>query len=389
MLSFYYYPDLSAGSFRATSLVKQIIKEIPGVEIEVITTLPNRYASFNPVALALEKQPQLKIHRVQLLKHQNGMIDQARSFVLYAKKVMSLSHKSNYDLIFATSSRLMTATLGAWLSKTKKIPLYLDIRDLFVDTLCNVLPKRKAYIARPFFTFLERWTFNQAVRINLVSQGFNPYFEATYPEKELRFFTNGIDDEFVGNNILNNSSSVGDKTIQVLYAGNIGEGQGLQHIIPPLAKFLEEKVRFKILGDGGKKNKLNLALENYGCTNVDLLSPVDRGALIQEYQEADVLFLHLNNHEAFKKVLPSKLFEYAALGKPIWAGVAGYPAQFIQQEISNAAIFKPGDYIEAANALSQLTLQTIPREKFIKKYNREQIMSDLSQDIKFLLNSKN
>ena len=58
-----------------------------------------------------------------------------------------------------------------------------------------------------------------------------------------------------------------------------------------------------------------------GFNNIRLLPPIERQQLIKEYQNADVLFLHLNDYPAFEKVLPSKIFEYAALGKPILAGV--------------------------------------------------------------------
>lgn len=47
VLSFYYYPDLCAGSFRCSALIEQL-KKLAGTnyEIDVITTVPNRYASF-------------------------------------------------------------------------------------------------------------------------------------------------------------------------------------------------------------------------------------------------------------------------------------------------------------------------------------------------------
>ena len=54
-----------------------------------------------------------------------------------------------YDLIFATSSRLMTAALAAWVSRRSGAPLYLDIRDLFVDTMNDVLSSRVAPLFRP------------------------------------------------------------------------------------------------------------------------------------------------------------------------------------------------------------------------------------------------
>jgi hypothetical protein len=94
-----------------------------------------------------------------------------------------------------------------------------------------------------------------------------------------------------------------------------------------------------------------------------------------------VLFLHLNDYPAFRKVLPSKIFEYAALGKPIWAGVAGYAAEFLHQEVSNCAVFHPGNDDEAVSSLDKLHLCDKPREEFIKKFSRSNIMSAMAEDI--------
>ena len=47
------------------------------------------------------------------------------------------------------------------------------------------------------------------------------------------------------------------------------------------------------------------ALAEEGVTNVELIPPLNRDRLIEAYQAANVLFLHLNDYDAFKKVLPS------------------------------------------------------------------------------------
>ena len=57
--------------------------------------------------------------------------------------------------------------------------------------------------------------------------------------------------------------------------------------------------------------------------NVNLITPVNRNELIKYYQGSGFLFLHLNDYEAFKKVLPSKIFECGATKKPVIAGVDG------------------------------------------------------------------
>ena len=74
-----------------------------------------------------------------------------------------------------------------------------------------------------------------------------------------------------------------------------------------------------------------------------------------------MLFLHLGAVPAFEKVLPSKLFEYAALGKPVLAGVAGYAADFVRAEIDNAACLRRRTLAAAVHAFDLLDLGTAPR----------------------------
>ena len=218
----------------------------------------------------------------------------------------------------------MTASLGALLARRLKAPLYLDIRDIFVDTMKDVLPGKLAWASKPFLSALERWTLGTARRVNLVSPGFLPYFQARYPGRDWSLFSNGIDDEFLAAAPPDAEQPAGERVLDVVYAGNMGEGQGLHAILPGLARHFRGRLHFRLVGDGGRRAQLEQALADAGCDNVTLLDPVNREALIGLYQSADVLFLHLNDYPAFKKVLPSKLFEYAALDKPVWAGVGGY-----------------------------------------------------------------
>ena len=386
ILSFYYYPDLCPGSFRCTALVEQLQLLVnDNNDIDVITTVPNRYASFNAIAPEIEQRPGITIRRIKLPSHRSGMLDQAKAFAYFAKEVNKLVKGRDYALVFATSSRLMTALLGAFIARRKKAKLYLDIRDIFTDTLADILPIKMSLGAKPFFSLLEKWAFNRAQRINLISKGFEGYFSRHYPKARLSWFTNGIDPEFVP--LVDNTrvSPSLTKSLTVFYAGNMGEGQGLHAIIPALAKRMEGRVNFRLIGDGGRKNRLEAELILHNCNNVDILPPINRSELIKEYQAADILFLHLNDYDAFRKVLPSKIFEYAAMGKPIWAGVAGYAAEFITAEITNAAIFHPCDVIGAEESFNSLHLVNNLRSDFIEKYRRHHIMQLMSADILSLL----
>jgi hypothetical protein len=392
LLSFYFKPDLSAGSFRINALVDSLLKILPeGSEIHVVTTLPNRYSSFSPEALEEENSPGLTVKRVKLPTHQSGMVDQSRAFLAYGKYAMEFVNEHKYDLVFATSSRLMTAVLGAFIARKQNTPLYLDIRDIFVDTIKDTLPRRLSWIITPVFSLLERWVILKAGRLNVVSAGFLSYFETRYPDISKVVFTNGIDDEFLGehrefNRFSSDVEYPRKKPIEVVYAGNMGEGQGLHNIIPDLAKKLEGIASFRLIGGGGRLRQLEDAILQANCSNVIIEPPVARAELIHIYEQADVLFLHLNDYDAFRKVLPSKLFEYGASGKPIWAGVSGYAAEFIKTNLNNAKAFSPCDLVGALDTFNELQIIYESRDDFIARFSRKVIMDKMAKDMVSIVN---
>lgn len=379
VLSFYYHPDLCAGSFRCAALVDELAKL--GASIHIITTSPNRYKSFDVTSEKFSKINNIVIDRINIPSHSSGMIDQIRSFYVFYNGARRLAAVNEYDLVFATSSRLFTAFLGARVSRKKRIPLYLDIRDLFVDTMSNILSSGLVLLANPILSVIERYTFNSAKKISLVSKGFLPYFKQRYTDIPVSFFTNGIDKEFIQASQLDEGDDTTKPVINILYAGNIGKGQGLHRIIPEMAARLKKRVYFKVIGDGGLIKRLRYEVAELGLDNVELVSPMEREALIKEYIKADVLFLHLNDYDAFRKVLPSKLFEYAAMNKPILAGISGYSEEFVKSEISDCAVFSPTDLEDAVNKFESLNYCIKSRNAFIKKFDRQKIMCEMAEDI--------
>jgi glycosyltransferase involved in cell wall biosynthesis len=326
---------------------------------------------------------------VKIPSHRSDLAGQARAFAWFAKQAAAFVAQRDYDLVFATSSRLMTAALGAWIARRKSAALYLDIRDIFVDTMRELLPRPVAWPFRHAFSLVEGWTMRRADRINLVSRGFEQYFLSRYGDRRFSWFTNGIDDEFLAlaSGRVETALSA-DTRKTVLYAGNIGDGQALHRILPEMAWELRDHARFVVIGDGGRRKELVRAVAARGAQNFELRGPVSRKELVESYRAADVLFLHLGDQAAFHKVLPSKIFEYAALGKPILAGVAGYAAQFIRDEISNAAVFAPCDWRVAANAFRSLRLVDEPRTEFMNRYSRARITRALADDVVSLARSE-
>ncbi len=383
-LTFYYEPDLCAGSFRNTPLAIELAKQAreKDIIVDVYTTFPNRYSSFEQTALEFEELRNLRIHRISLPPHKSGMLDQVFSFKKFYSEVIRLNKNKRADLVFASSSRLFTAYLGFILAKKSEAPLYLDIRDIFVDTMSDVFKSKILKLGiLPLLNLIENRTFNYAKHINLISGGFRNYF-SKFNNTEFSFFTNGIDEEFLATTPTVEKSEKLYFRKTIVYAGNIGEGQGLHKVIPQAAKELGSEFVFIVIGDGGTKTLLQDEIENLSISNVVLEKPVNRRELQGIYSNADYLFIHLNDYPAFRKVLPSKIFELATFGKPIIAGVSGFAAEFIKNEVSDSFVFEPCNAKQLIDFLkSDIASNTIDRKGFKLKYRRSNINNLMAESI--------
>lgn len=380
-LSSYFEPDLSAGSFRNTALFKALMNKVTKNDfVHVITTMPNRYSTYKVSGQEHDEGENYIIDRVPVPKHSGGMNGQVKAFMVYYKQAKKLTKGKKYDLVYASSSRLFTAFLGKRRAVKNQCPLYLDIRDIFVESIRYVY-LHKPLIRVPFVFFLsriEKYTFKNANHINLVSEGFNYYF-SRYPKPSYSYFTNGIDEEFI--KARKQEVDVENNPKLIVYAGNIGKGQGLEKVIPEAAQQLGNEFKFQIIGEGGTKELLSKKVEELGLNNVELIKPVSRNELIQYYQKADFFFFHLNDLEHHKYVLPSKMFEYGAFDKPIIAGVAGYPRQFIETNLTNYIVFEPTNVGEFVEKFKTYEYKIEKREEFVTKFNRSNIMLAMADDI--------
>lgn len=378
ILTNYFYPDFGAGAFRMMALVEAINSNLPDdLTVDIFTTQPNRYGSLKVPSSVFDDYNWLTVQRIKVAEHKGTMASQAICYSKFFLKTYLETRNKKYDLIFATSSRLFTGLLGALIAKSNRAKLYLDIRDLFVDTLGDLFAGSQYLKILPFLKLVEMHTLKSADRINIVSAGFEKYICERVPAVRVDVITNGIDEEFiVDSKSLECSKNEG---LNILYAGNLGSGQSIETIVPLVAQKVGPDVKFKLFGAGARVEYLKQTLLVSNSKNVTLYPPISRQLLKKEYANADALFLHLNDIKAFEKVLPSKIFEYAASGKPIIAGVSGHAANFLASEIEGVHLFQPGDVDQLLAIIRQL--KNYPshydRSGFIAKFKRKTLMTEL------------
>ena len=257
--TFYYPPDIGAGSFRAIALAQALSERIrDNDELHVITTHPNRYENHRVKADNLEIHGNITVHRIFVPSHKSGMLSQVRAFATYALASYRLSNNLNPDFLIGTTSRLMTGVLTGVSARKSGCKYFIDLRDIFSETISDIFSQKSKILGFAFkkiFCLFERLLFNKAVGVNVVSAGFPDYFQAKGVDtSNWSFFPNGIDKKFVNLPFIENENSKIFKTI--LYCGNIGSGQGLETVLPASAKRLGSQYRFLVIGDGGTSSKL-------------------------------------------------------------------------------------------------------------------------------------
>ena len=177
--TFYYPPDLSAGSFRAIALAQALSERMDGGELHIITTHPNRYENHRVKADNFEIQENIIVHRISVPSHKSGMLLQARSFITYALASYKLSNNLSPDFLIGTTSRLMTGLLTGISARKLGRKYFIDLRDIFSETISDIFSQKSkllGFVSKTTFSLLERWLFNKAIGVNVLSAGFSEYF---------------------------------------------------------------------------------------------------------------------------------------------------------------------------------------------------------------------
>jgi colanic acid biosynthesis glycosyl transferase WcaI len=161
-------------------------------------------------------------------------------------------------------------------------------------------------------------TISEAMRRRLLEKG--------VPEARTRVFFNWVDlsavDPLRRPLALREELGAGRDTMLVLYAGNLGEKQGL-HTLVEAAHLLREavQVRFVIAGEGSASHGLRLRAAELRLVNTVFLplQPADRFANLLAAADLHVL---TERRGASDRVMPSKMGAVLASGRPVVAAGA-------------------------------------------------------------------
>ena len=110
---------------------------------------------------------------------------------------------------------------------------------------------------------------------------------------------------------------------------------------------------FLLVGDGAVRGELETQAREEGLVRVMFTGRRDKSRIPAYLAASDACLVHLTDTDLFRSVMPSKIFEAAAMAKPVILGVRGFAAELVAEAEAGICI-EPENDGELVDAVKRL-----------------------------------
>jgi len=195
-------------------------------------------------------------------------------------------------------------------------------------------------------------TVTEAQRAAIVSGG--------VPADRVSVVPNGVDRAFADAGAAARSVLAAAGTAQpdgrfiVTYIGTIGMAHHLETLLEAAALLREDsRFFFRLVGEGARRPALEAQARAAGLSNVEFCGEQPRGDVSRWIAESSACAVLLRRSEVFQTVVPSKMLEIMAVGRPILLGVEG-EASALLARAGAGMLLEPENPAQLAAAIRSL-----------------------------------
>lgn len=334
-------PEVNAPATRTYEHCIEWVKE--GAEVTVVTCFPNFpqgkiYEGYENKLSQVEYVDGIKVIRLwSFITPNTGFFKRILDFISFAVSSFCylLFRKAKYDIIVATSPQFFTGITAMLIGAIKRKPWVFEVRDLWPEGI--IVLKKNSLIYR-VLEKLEKKYYKSAKKIITVTNSFKSDIQnrCEIDENKVSVVFNGANSKLFEacekDQQLVQKLNLEDKFV-IGYAGTLGVSHSLDFIFDCMPDIKEKfpNVHFLFIGSGALQQELKLKIDELSLVNVTLLPPVSKDEIVRYVSIFDIGLVPLKNVPAYKKVIPSKIFELSAMRKPILLGVLGEVRDIIEK----------------------------------------------------------
>ena len=333
-------PEVNAPATRTFEHCKMWIQQ--GAEVTVITCQPNfpqgrLYEGYKNRLYQVEEIEGIRVVRVwSFIVANEGFLLRVLDHLSFAWTAFWAGlFQKRPDVIVATSPQFFTTFAGIGLSWFRKRPWVFEVRDMWPEGI--IFLKHESLVFK-VLERIEKFLYRHADGIVALTESFqqNIMERAGIASSKTSVIYNGSNRALFRpapkDEALQKSLNLEGKLV-IGYAGTLGISHNLDFLIEQFPTISERypDVHFLIMGDGAMREHLTRRREELKLQNLTLLPPVPKEHVPRYVSLFDIGLVPLKKVDAYLKVIPSKIFELAAMGKPILLGVLGESKNIIER----------------------------------------------------------
>lgn len=236
------------------------------------------------------------------------------------------------DLIYTSSPPIVAVLFAQLLAKKLKVPCFVEIRDLWPESIVDYLKISKKNLLIRILYRMEKSIYKKADRLIFTMEGGKAYiqdkrWESAISMDKIIHLNNGVDLPSFNQNLQickTDDPDLEDDSFKVIYIGSIRHANNLRLLVDA-ARIVQnsgEAIKFLVYGDGPDR----MDLEEY-CQENRILNILFKGRVEKKYipyilSKAGCNILNYKPVPIWKYGgSQNKLFEYLACGKPIISNI--------------------------------------------------------------------
>jgi glycosyltransferase involved in cell wall biosynthesis len=364
-ISYYYPPEKAAAAVCVSETAKRLVKR--GHCITVLTTVPNYPTGSVPAQYRGHLLQQEVIDGVRVVRvwsyvsANTGFLRRILAHLSFACLATLLGWQAvgHPDVIIVGSPPLFTVIAARILSWLKQAPLVFWVADLWPESAIQL-----GILHHRLFIRLSEWlewsTYQQAQLVWAVTQGmYETLIHRGLSPQQIFLLPNGVDTEKfrpVPKAIARCELRWDDRCI-VLYAGTHGLSHGLATVLDAAEQLQQQNrhdIRFVLVGDGAEKAALIALAQRRDLNNVLFLDPVPHDRVPLLLAAADICLAHTRKVQIFEGMLPMKMYEAMAAGRPLVLALNGEACQMAVYEAKAALHVEPENAVTLVSAILYL-----------------------------------
>jgi glycosyltransferase involved in cell wall biosynthesis len=392
-VSQYYPPEMGAPAARVSELARHWVQA--GHQVTVLTGFPNHPTGVVP------PEYRAKLRKLVCRERKDG-INIVRTWLFPCPNRKAYERLLNYlsfvlsscitgiflrrpDIIIATSPQLFVGLTGRWLGWIKRVPFVLEVRDLWPESITASGIGSNTDLSIRFLHALSAFLYRSCNHVVVVTSAFKHELVAKWRVRDdkISLVENGVETDLftpdVSGGDVKRELSLEGKFV-VSYIGTLGLAHGLQAVMKAAAELhtTSPDIQFLFVGEGADKERLIRLASELELPNVRFLPQQPRHKIPSLIRASDLCVVLLRKADVFGTVIPTKMLEFMACGRPVILGVDGQARQVI--EAAKAGVFiEPEDPGALAKAVMALYFDSGFREA-LGHNGREYIFRNLSRE---------